>query len=276
MRSGRGRGSMTSNHRELKKHAWRANLEIAKRGLAIYTFGNASAFDRAEGLVAIKPSGVAYEDLSTEDMVVLDLAGKIVEGRLRPSSDTRTHLLLFREMPGLGGVVHTHSTYATAWAQAATPIPILGTTHADYLAEDVPCTELMSATAAAGDYEAETGRLILDCFRNRDPSRTPMVLVAGHGAFTWGRTAEEAVHHAVVLEEIARMAFVTRAITAGAARLPEHLVRKHFERKHGADAYYGQAEVGRRAGEGRPGRARRRPGASTGRRHRREGRPEET
>jgi len=234
---------MRSNRRDLKKRAWRANVEIAKRGLALYTFGNASAFDRAEGLVAIKPSGIAYDDLSIDDIVVLDLAGQVVEGRLRPSSDTRTHLVLFREMPGLGGVVHTHSTYATAWAQAATPIPILGTTHADYLPEDVPCTQLMSATGVAGDYEAETGRLILDCFRNRDPSRTPMVLVAGHGAFTWGRTVEEAVHNAVVLEEIARMAFLTRAIAAGAARLPEHLVRKHFERKHGADAYYGQAEA---------------------------------
>src|SRR3989441_5748263 len=178
---------MRSNCRELKKRAWAANLEIARRGLAIYTFGNASAFDREAGLVAIKPSGVAYEDLSVEDIVVLDLEGKIVEGRLRPSSDTRTHLVLFREMPGLGGVVHTHSTYATGWAQAASPIPILGTTHADYLAEDVPCTPVMSAAAAAGDYEAETGRQILDCFRGRDPSRTPMVLVAGHGAFTWGK-----------------------------------------------------------------------------------------
>ena len=156
---------MRSNHRELKKHAWAANLEIAKHALAIYNFGNASAFDPEAGLVAIKPSGVAYQDLSVEDMVVLDLEGKIVEGRLKPSSDTRTHLMLFREMRGLGGVVHTHSTYATGWAQAATPIPILGTTHADYLDEDVPCTKLMSAEAAAGDYESETGVQILDCFR---------------------------------------------------------------------------------------------------------------
>ena len=263
---------MRSNHRDLKKRAWAANLEIARRGLAIYTFGNASAFDREAGLVAIKPSGVAYEDLSVEDIVVLDLEGKIVEGRLQPSSDTRTHLVLFREMPGLGGVVHTHSTYATGWAQAASPIPILGTTHADYLAEDVPCTSVMSAAAAAGDYEAETGRQILDCFRGRDPSKTPMVLVAGHGAFTWGKTAEEAVHHAVVLEEIARMAFVTRAIAPGAARLPEHLVRKHFERKHGADAYYGQGEEGRASGEER---SRRRAGATVRQRPRRNGRPED-
>jgi len=232
---------MRSNHRELKKRAWAANLEIARRGLAIYTFGNASAFDRKAGLVAIKPSGVAYEELSVEDIVVLDLEGNVVEGRLRPSSDTRTHLVLFREMPGLGGVVHTHSTYATGWAQAASPIPILGTTHADYLAEDVPCTQLMTAAAAAGDYEAETGRQILDCFRERDPSMTPMVLVAGHGAFTWGKT-------------------------------PEHLVRKHFERKHGTDAYYGQGDEGRASGEERP---RRRAGTTTRQRPRRNGRPEE-
>jgi len=245
---------MRSNHRELKKHAWAANLEIAKHALAIYNFGNASAFDPEAGLVAIKPSGVAYQDLSVEDMVVLDLEGKIVEGRLKPSSDTRTHLMLFREMRGLGGVVHTHSTYATGWAQAATPIPILGTTHADYLDEDVPCTKLMSAEAAAGDYESETGVQILDCFRGLDPSRTPMVLVAGHGAFTWGKTAAQAVHHAVVLEEIARMAFVTRAIAPAAARLPEHLVRKHFDRKHGAAAYYGQGEDGRASRGERPRR----------------------
>ena len=262
---------MKSNHRELKKRAWAANLEIPKRGLAIYTFGNASAFDPEEGLVAIKPSGVGYEDLSVDDMVVLDLEGTVVEGRLRPSSDTRTHLLLFREMPGLGGVVHTHSTYATAWAQAASPIPILGTTHADYLAEDVPCTELMTAAAAAGDYEAETGRQILDCFRERDPSRTPMVLVAGHGAFTWGKTPEKAVHHAVILEEIARMAFLTRAIAPDGARLPEHLVRKHFERKHGAGAYYGQAEAGRASSDQRPSD---RTAATTRPKHPRNGRPE--
>ena len=169
-------------------------------------------------------------------------------------------------------MVHTHSTYATGWAQAASPIPILGTTHADYLAEDVPCTQLMTAAAAAGDYEAETGRQIVDCFRGRDPSRTPMVLVAGHGAFTWGKTPEEAVHHAVVLEEIARMAFVTRTIAPGAARLPEHLVRKHFERKHGTDAYYGQRQEDRASREERP---RRRAAASTRRRPPRNGRPEE-
>ena len=231
---------MRSNHRELKKRALAANLEIARRGLAIYTFGNASAFDRKAGLVAIKPSGVAYEELSVEDIVVLDLEGNVVEGRLRPSSDTRTHLVLFREMPGLGGVVHTHSTYATGWAQAASPIPILGTTHADYLAEDVPCTQLMTAAATAGDYEAETGRQILDCFRERDPSMTPMVLVAGHGPFAWGKTADKAVYHAVVLEELAKIASITRSLDPRAGRLPEYLVRKHFERKHGKSAYYGQ------------------------------------
>jgi L-ribulose-5-phosphate 4-epimerase len=227
-------------YRELRERAWAANQEIPRRGLAIYTFGNASAFDPSAGAVAIKPSGVAYPQLRVEDMVVIDLAGRVVEGSLRPSSDTPTHLVLYQAFPGLGGVVHTHSTYATGWAQAALPIPLYGTTHADFLAEDVPCTAVMEAAAVQGDYEAETGRQIVDCLRGRDPLRTPMVLVAGHGAFAWGETAEEAVYHAAVLEELARMAFVTRTLAPGAARLPAHLVHKHFERKHGRGAYYGQ------------------------------------
>jgi len=232
---------MESKHRELKERAWAANLEIPRRGLAIATFGNASAFDAAAGVMAIKPSGVPYEALTAGDMVVVDLAGTVVEGTLRPSSDTRTHLVLYRSLPGLGGIVHTHSTYATGWAQAGRAIPILGTTHADHLAEDVPCTALMSEAAAARDYEAETGSQILEVFRSRDPLHTPMVLVAGHGPFTWGESAAQAVYHAQVLEELARLAFLTRAIHPGAPRLPEYLVRKHFERKHGPAAYYGQA-----------------------------------
>ena len=231
---------MSSPYRELKERAWEANLEIPKRGLAIYTFGNVSAFDAGQGVVAIKPSGVDYERLKAEDMVVVDLEGRRVEGSLRPSSDTRTHLVLYRAFEGLGGIVHTHSTYATGWAQACRPIPILGTTHADHLAEDVPCTELMSPEAVQSDYETETGNQILACFQGRNPRHIPMVLVAGHGPFTWGETPEKAVYHAVVLEELARMAFVTCGIHPGASRLPEHLVRKHFERKHGKDAYYGQ------------------------------------
>jgi len=231
---------MESTHRELKERAWAANMEIPRRGLAIATFGNASAFDAAAGVMAIKPSGVPYERLSADDMVVVDLEGKVVEGTLRPSSDTRTHLVLYRSLRGLGGIAHTHSTYATAWAQAGRAIPILGTTHADHLAEDVPCTAVMSEAAAARDYEAETGQQILEVFETRDPLHTPMVLVAGHGPFTWGTSAEQAVYHAQVLEQLAQMAFVTRAIHPGAPRLPEYLVRKHFERKHGPAAYYGQ------------------------------------
>jgi L-ribulose-5-phosphate 4-epimerase len=232
---------MSNPCRELKERAWKANLEIPRRGLAIYTFGNVSAFDPDRGILAIKPSGVDYDQLSIEDMVVIDLDGKVVEGALRPSSDTRTHLVLYRAFQGIGGIVHTHSTYATGWAQARLPIPIFGTTHADHLAEDVPCTAIMDERAVDSDYETETGNQILACFRDRNPLHSPMVLVAGHGPFTWAETPEKAVYHAVVLEELAKMAFVTCGIHPGADRLPEYLVRKHFERKHGKDAYYGQA-----------------------------------
>jgi L-ribulose-5-phosphate 4-epimerase len=231
---------VSSDHRDLKQRAWKANLEIPRRGLAIYTFGNVSAFDPDRGVLAIKPSGVPYEQLTVDDIVVVDLDGRVVEGRLRPSSDTQTHALLYRSFRGVGGIVHTHSTYATAWAQACAPIPILGTTHADHLAEDVPCTRLMDDAAVRGDYEVETGKQILECFRDRDPLHTPMVLVAGHGPFAWGKDADEAVYRGAVLEEIAKMAFLTRAIDPDAARLPDVLIRKHFDRKHGADAYYGQ------------------------------------
>jgi L-ribulose-5-phosphate 4-epimerase len=233
---------MPSPYRELKERAWAANQEIPKRGLAIYTFGNVSALDVDRGVIAIKPSGVAYEELTADDLVVLDLDGKIVEGKLRPSSDTPTHLVLYRTWKGIGGVVHTHSTYATGWAQARLPIPIYGTTHADHLAEDVPCTNVMSDEAVERDYEIETGKQILDCFQNRDPLQTPMVLVAGHGPFTWGATPEKAVYNAAVLEELARMAFVTRTLDPKTARLPSPLIRKHFERKHGKNAYYGQGK----------------------------------
>ncbi len=231
---------MTSAYRELKERAWVANLEIPKRALAIYTFGNVSAFDKPRAIFAIKPSGVDYEKLAVDDMVVVDLEGATVEGKLRPSSDTPTHVVLYRSFQGIGGIVHTHSTYATGWAQACLPIPIYGTTHADHLAEDVPCTEVMSAEAVRRDYETETGKQILECFRERDPLHIPMVLVAGHGPFTWGDTPEKAVYHAAVLEELARMAFVTHTLQPQAARLAPHLVKKHFQRKHGKDAYYGQ------------------------------------
>jgi len=231
---------MKTSYDDLKEQAFQANLEIPRRGLAIYTFGNVSAFDAARAVFAIKPSGVVYENLKPADMVVVDLENKVVEGTLRPSSDTKTHAALYRAFEGIGGIAHTHSTYATAWAQACKPIPLYGTTHADHLAEDVPCTELMTAAAVSLDYEAETGTQIIDCFRTRNPRETQMVLVAGHGVFTWGKTADKAVYHAVVLEELAKMATITHTLDPSTARLPDHLVRKHFERKHGKRAYYGQ------------------------------------
>ena len=231
---------MSSPYRELKERAWVANQEIPKRGLSIYTFGNVSAFDAERAVLAIKPSGVPYDELAVDDLVVLDLEGQVVEGKLRPSSDTATHIVLYRNWKGVGGIVHTHSTYATGWAQVPSSIPIYGTTHADHLAEDVPCTALMSDEAIGGDYEVETGHQILACFKERDPLHTPMVLVAGHAPFAWGKTPEKAVYHAAVLEELAKMAFITRTLQPSARRLPKALIAKHFERKHGKNAYYGQ------------------------------------
>ena len=240
-RGGAARRTTRSRYRGLRTLAFEANLEIPRQGLAVYTFGNASAYDPALGAMAIKPSGVAYQALRPADMVVVDLEGRVVEGALRPSSDTRTHLVLYRAFPGLGGVAHTHSTHATGWAQAGLAIPIYGTTHADHLAEDVPCTAVMSEAAVARDYETETGNQIVECFRERDPRHTPMVLVAGHGPFTWGESAAAAVYHAAVLEQLAHMAFVTRSLSPAAPRLPPYLVRRHYQRKHGKSATYGQA-----------------------------------
>jgi L-ribulose-5-phosphate 4-epimerase len=231
---------MKTPYQELKEKAWAANMELPARGLAICTFGNVSALDRQKGVFAIKPSGVEYPKLTAADLVVVDLDGKVVEGTLRPSSDTRTHAVLYRAFANIGGIVHTHSTFATSWAQAGMAIPVYGTTHADHVPEDIPCTSLMSAEAVERDYEGETGEQILECFQGRSPLHTPMVLVAGHGPFTWGSTAEQAVYHAAMLEQIAQMAFVTRGILASAGRLPDYLIRKHFERKHGPRATYGQ------------------------------------
>lgn len=220
-----------------------ANLELVRRGLVLYTFGNASGVCREQGLVAIKPSGVPYETLRPEDLVITDLAGRVVEGLLRPSSDLPTHLALYRAFPAIGGVVHTHSTYATAWAQAGREIPCLGTTHADYCRGPVPVTEPLTRDEIQGDYEANTGASIVRRLGG-DCGAAPGILVAGHGPFCWGATAEEAAHHAAILEELARMAAFTLALNPAAAPLPSHHIDRHFLRKHGPGAYYGQAARG--------------------------------
>lgn len=229
---------------DLKELAHAANMEIPRQKLAIYTWGNASSFDPARGVFAIKPSGVDYDALSPADMVVLDLEGRVVEGRLKPSSDTRTHLELYRAWggKGVGGVVHTHSCHATAWAQACRPIPLLGTTHADHLCHEVPCAPYLSPEAIGRDYEGETGSLIVAHFAalGIKPEEVPMVLLAGHGPFTWGKDAAKAVYHAAVLEEIARMAWISQSLAPAVTRLPAHIVDKHYQRKHGPKAYYGQ------------------------------------
>ncbi len=230
-----------SRYDELKYRAWQCNLELPRHGVVIYTFGNVSALDRSLGVMAIKPSGVAYADLLAEDMVVVDLDGKVVEGRLRPSSDTRTHLVLYRHFNTINGVVHTHSTYAVAWAQAAKSIPILGTTHADHTHVDIPCTAFMSQQAIMGDYEEETGQQIVQAFAHISPEEVEMALVAGHGPFAWGQTPEKAVYNCVVLEQLAKMAWLTLQINPAASRLDEALIQKHYQRKHGPNAYYGQA-----------------------------------
>lgn len=225
---------------QLRNQVLEANLELVRQGLVTYTFGNASGIARAEGLVVIKPSGVPYESMTAADLVVTDLDGRIVEGKLRPSSDLATHLVLYRAFPYIGGVVHTHSRHATAWAQAAREIPCLGTTHADYFRGPVPVTEPMPDREIETDYEANTGRAIVRRFSTLDPGEFPAVLVAGHGPFSWGATPEAAAHNAVVLEVIAQMAFCSVQLNPATASLPRTLIDKHFLRKHGAAAYYGQ------------------------------------
>ena len=224
----------------LRKDVLEANLELVRRGLVLYTFGNASGISRDEGLVAIKPSGVPYEKLRPEDMVVTDLDGNVVEGSLRPSSDLATHLELYKAFPRIGGVVHTHSEFATAWAQARKPVPCFGTTHADYFRGAIPVTEPMGPEDIAGDYEKNTGAAILTLFRKIDYERIPAVLVANHGPFAWGADAAAAAHNAVILEQVARVAYRTVAINSGATEIGVELHDKHFLRKHGAKAYYGQ------------------------------------
>jgi L-ribulose-5-phosphate 4-epimerase len=229
--------------RKLREEVLEANLELVRRGLVLYTFGNASGISREDGLVAIKPSGVPYEELTPEHMVITKLDGEIVEGDLRPSSDLATHLELYKHFPNIGGVAHTHSEFATAWAQSEKPIPCFGTTHADYFHGPVPVTERLSASEVAGDYELETGAAICRTFAKVDPDSIPAVLVAGHAPFCWGTTSAEAAHNAVILEYVARMASHTLAINADSRPLGRELHDKHFLRKHGRSAYYGQAKV---------------------------------
>lgn len=226
----------------LKEAVLEANLELPRRGLVIYTWGNVSGISREEGLVVIKPSGVPYEELKLEDLVVVDLDGNQVEGKLRPSSDTPTHLVLYRAFPEIGGVVHTHSSWATSWAQAGRGIPALGTTHADYFYGEIPCTRDMTAEEIQRSYEAETGNVIVETFRTRgiDPLHVPGVLVKNHGPFSWGKDPHEAVHNAVVMEEVAKMAFRTLVLSPNVKAIDQVLLDKHFLRKHGPNAYYGQ------------------------------------
>lgn len=229
---------------DLRKAVLEANQELVRQGLVLYTWGNVSGIDREKGLVVIKPSGVRYEDLTADSLVVVDLDGRTVEGHLRPSSDTSTHIELYKAFPFIGGVVHTHSTQAVAWAQAGRDIPALGTTHADYFHGPVPCTGNLAPEEIAEDYEAATGRLIARTFRHLDPMETPAVLVKSHGPFCWGRDAAEAVYNARVLEEVALMARLTLDLNPDAV-FQKELEDKHFSRKHGPGAYYGQVKGGK-------------------------------
>lgn len=223
----------------LKKEVFQANLDLVKHGLVIFTWGNVSGIDRQSGLIVIKPSGVSYDEMKAEDMVVIDPEGKVVEGKMKPSSDTPTHLVLYKAFPSIGGVVHTHSTYATAWAQAGRDIPNIGTTHADYFHDAVPCTRDMTEREVSNAYELETGNLIVERFAGINPEHTPGVLVKNHGPFSWGKDAFDAVHNAVVLEQVAKMAQIAYAVNPNLTMNPL-LIEKHFSRKHGPNAYYGQ------------------------------------
>lgn len=224
---------------QLKQEVYKANMDLVKHGLVIFTWGNVSGIDREKGLVVIKPSGVEYDVMKPEDMVVVDLNGIVVEGNLKPSSDTPTHLAIYRAWPEVGGVVHTHSTFATAWAQAGLDIPNIGTTHADYFHEAIPCTADMTEGEVKGAYELETGNVIIKRFEGMNPTHTPGVLVKNHGPFSWGKDAHDAVHNAVVMEQVAKMASIAFAANPNLTMNPL-LVEKHFNRKHGPGAYYGQ------------------------------------
>lgn len=224
---------------ELKQQVFQANLDLVKHGLVIFTWGNVSGIDREKGWVVIKPSGVSYDDMKAEDMVVVDLEGNIVEGSLKPSSDTPTHVELYKAFPSIGGIVHTHSTYATAWAQAGRDIPNIGTTHADYFSGDIPCTRDMTREEVEGEYEKDTGTVIVERFSQLNPVHVPGVLVKNHGPFSWGKDPDEAVHNAVVMEQVAKMAFIAYQVNPNLT-MNELLIQKHFFRKHGPGAYYGQ------------------------------------
>ena len=225
---------------QLKQQVFEANMDLPRYGLVTFTWGKVSAIDRQRGLVVIKPSGIAYESMTVDDMSVVDLQGHVVEGRWRPSSDTATHLALYRRYPDLGGVVHTHSTHATAWAQAGLAIPALGTTHADYFFGDIPCTRALSAQEVDEAYELNTGQVIIEALGEANPLHTPGIVVYQHGPFAWGKDAHEAVHNAVVMEEVARMAWIARGINPQLQPIDSWLMNKHFQRKHGPNAYYGQ------------------------------------
>jgi len=231
-----------SKYEHIQEAAYKANMQLPKLNLVLFTFGNASAVDRELGVFAIKPSGVPYEELSPAKMVVVDFDGNTVKGKLRASSDTRTHAVLYKQWEKIGGIVHTHSTYATSWAQAQRDIPIFGTTHADHNTVDIPCAPPMSDEMIRGNYEYETGFQIINCFQERGLSYNDveMVLVGNHAPFTWGTTPDKAVYNSAVLESIAQMAWLTEQIRKDAPRLKDSLIKKHFERKHGPDSYYGQ------------------------------------
>ena len=231
-----------SKYQDIKESAYKANMQLPKLGLVLFTFGNVSAADRSQGAFAIKPSGVPYDELSPDKMVIVDFDGKTIEGSLRPSSDTQTHAVLYKHWESIGGIVHTHSTYATAWAQAQRDIPIFGTTHADHNTVDIPCAPPMDDKMIEGDYEYQTGFQIMNALTERglSYSEIEMILVGNHAPFTWGKTPDKAVYNSAVLESIAQMAYLSLQIRHDTPRLKDSLIKKHFERKHGPHSYYGQ------------------------------------
>ncbi|QGK76118.1 L-ribulose-5-phosphate 4-epimerase [Flavobacterium sp. SLB02] len=233
---------MSSLYKDLKQECYEANMQLNALNLVVYTFGNVSAVDRENGVFAIKPSGVPYEDLRPEDIVIVDFDNNIIEGTMRPSSDTKTHAYLYKNWPNIGGVAHTHATYSVAWAQSQRDIPIFGTTHADHLTADIPCAPPMADSLIEGNYEHNTGIQILDCFKEKNLSyeEVEMVLIGNHGPFAWGKNAAKAVYNSKVLEVVAEMAYLTLQINPNAPRLKDSLIKKHYNRKHGKDSYYGQ------------------------------------